>query len=239
VVSLNPMRVIDVNDFPEVYANFNKPILDLDCGKKCAPYNELGIPFCCDTRHTVPTAYELEWEQIKPLTDLWHIWQADSPEEMKGLQDVLPDGQVLLECTGFLSCQRPYRLMACRAFPFYPYLSSNKEFMGISFYWEYRDRCWIISNLDQVSKEYTAQFIETNERIFLGMPEELENFCYHSADTRRLLSQQRRRLTLLHRDGNIYTINPKTEEMRLVRSDKLPKFGPYRVAADLLFSDEM
>jgi hypothetical protein len=233
------MSLINIDDYASIFAGFDAPVSAFDCGEKCSPYNEGGVPFCCDTRYVVPSAYHGEWEYLQTNNDLWHIWRADSIEETKRLQKEIPQGQVLIECLGFTQCHRSFRALTCRAFPFFPYLSSRGEFIGLSYYWEYRDRCWVISNLQVVSFEYRRQFIATFDRIFDWMPEERTTFSYHSADMRRSFSKQRRRFALLHRDGLIYTINADTEEMRCIEPEKLPKYGVYRISAYLPFPDEL
>ena len=137
--------------FFNLYTGFSAPISKLDCGKNCAPYNENHIPFCCDTRHSLPVAYEDEWEYLKAHTDLWHLWNPRQPEHRRHMEKQVPPGQVLIECLGYTLCQRNFRSITCRAFPFYPYFSGEGEFIGVSYYWEYEDRCLVISNLRVVT----------------------------------------------------------------------------------------
>jgi hypothetical protein len=226
------------NDFAQIYARFRSPIAELDCGEKCSPYNESGAPFCCDTRHAVPTAYQAEWEYLQANTDLWHTWQGESPEETQRLQTQTPAGQVLIACQGHTLCQRSFRSITCRSFPFFPYLTNEGEFIGLSYYWEYEDRCWVISNLDQVTPEYRQEFISVYDLLFEQMPQEKENFRYHSAMMRRIFGRKHRAIPLLHRNGAAYKISPKNSRMRRVDVERLPKFGPYQIAALLKFEDE-
>lgn len=226
-------------DFARIYAQFDAPIHVLNCGDKCSPYNERGVPFCCDTRHAVPLAYEAEWEFLHQHTNLWHTWEAPDAATSNLLRKQAPDGQVLLECLGHDRCQRNYRTLTCRAFPFYPYFTRENVFIGLSYYWQYEDRCWVISNLAQVSQDYRTQFIQTYDEIFALFPEERTNFHYHSMIMRRVFGRWRRALTLLHRNGGCYKVSPRTGRMRRVSAQLLPKLGPYRVAAELPFSDEL
>ena len=52
-------------DIRSLYDGFNSPIAKRDCGKKCAPYNTSGKPFCCDICQAVPAAYKSEWNYLK------------------------------------------------------------------------------------------------------------------------------------------------------------------------------
>ena len=226
-------------DFALLYAGFNSPIGALDCGDRCAPYNERGVPFCCDTRHVVPTAYLEEWRYLRANSDLWHLWQADDPAVTNDLREQAPDGQVLIECLGHTHCQRDFRSLACRSFPFFPYITSQGEFIGLSYYWEYQDRCWVISNLDVVTPAYLAEFIAAYETLFEYLPAERENFQYHSAAMREAFGNQRRAVPVLHRSGNWYRVSPHTGRKRRVEAGSLPKFDNYKIAAEMPFPDEI
>lgn len=226
-------------DIESLYAGFQAPIAALNCGDKCAPHNERGVPFCCDTRHAVPTVYREEWEYLEQHTDLWHPWESEDPYETAALQNQTPDGQVLVACLGAAACQRSYRSLTCRSFPFFPYLTREGVFLGLSYYWTYEDRCWVISNLQAVSGEYRGQFIATYDALFEAVPQEKENFRYHSNVMRRIFGRKQRAIPLLHRNGKTYKVAPRTGRMRRVDPESLPKFGPYKIAAELPFPDEL
>lgn len=226
-------------DISTLYADFHVPIAEFDCGEKCSPYNEYGVPFCCDTRHSVPTAYDWEWSYLRSHTDLWHRWEGETDQDTRALQEETPDGQVLIECLGHTRCQREFRSFTCRAFPFFPYLNEAGEFLGLSPYPEYRDRCWLISNLKVVNDEYRQAFIETYQNIFQQLPEERENFAHHSREVRRLSARRGDPVLLLHRDGRAYQVDPKTEVMVEKPLDEFPAFGVYKIAAEMPFPDEI
>ena len=42
--------------------------------------------------------------------------------------------------------------------------------LGLSYYWEYEDKCWVISNLHLVTEEYKQQFLTAFEIIFERIP---------------------------------------------------------------------
>ncbi len=221
-----------------LYAGFETPLADLDCGQKCAPYNG-GIPFCCDIHHAVPTAYPGEWIHLRARTTLWEVWRPKNKAHREEIQADAGD-LILLECKMLPEpgCHRDLRTVVCRAFPFFPYFNSLGEFIGLSVYWEFMDRCWVISNLHIVRHEYQAQFIQTYENIFAQIPSEREAFQYHSEEMRREFQTHRRTIPLLHRDGHTYKISPATEKMRRVKPDSFPKYGPYKIADLLVFPDE-
>jgi hypothetical protein len=231
-------------DFAGLYARFHSPITALDCGSRCAPYNEKGVPFCCDIHHAVPSAYQAEWEFLQANTGLWRPWEADEFEEparqaaIARLQAQTPEGQVLIACLGHTRCQRGFRSLTCRAFPFFPYLSHEGDFLGMSYYWEYEDRCWVISHLEQVTPEYRREFLAAYDLVFERQPQERENFHRHSAVMRRIFDRRRRAIPLLHRNGGAYKITPFNGRLRRVPVESLPLFGPYKIAAAMPFPDE-
>ena len=225
-------------DILTLYNTFHSPIAAFDCGNRCSPYNEYGIPFCCDTRHVIPSAYQSEWRYLQDSTDLWHLWQAENPEDTIRLREQAQPGQVLIECRGHLQCQRGYRSIACRTFPFFPYISSSREFLGLSIYWEYVDRCWVISNLHAVTGDYCQEAVSAFEMIFVQSPADLDHFASFSESMRGEFKRKNRMIPLLHRNGQTYKISAGNERMHCVGSSDFPKFGVYRLAASLPFPGE-
>src|SRR5690349_18019940 len=120
-------------DIRGLYDGFNSPIAELDCGKMCAPHNPSGKPFCCDICHAVPAAYKSEWKYLEPSTDLWHKWRGDECEEnaadVAQLRADTPENMILLACLGPTQCQRDFRALSCRQFPFFPYVTSEYRFL--------------------------------------------------------------------------------------------------------------
>jgi hypothetical protein len=227
------------DDFARLYASFDAPITSLDCGTKCAPYNEYGVPFCCDTGHAIPTAYQVEWDYLRANTDLWHDWEADDAFETAALRAETPEGQFLIECLGYRYCQRNFRSITCRAFPFFPYITRECEFIGLTYYWQYEDRCWVINHLGAVSLEYVRKFVRAYDWIFENIPGELGNFRYHSIIMRRVFGRQKRIIPVLHRDGGVHSATPKGGYLTPVEPETLPKYGPYEIAALMPFPDEV
>jgi hypothetical protein len=224
--------------FATLYASFRSPIAEFDCGKRCAPYNENGVPFCCDTGHAVPTAYQEEWQYLQGHTDLWHPWKAEDSKETERLRSETPDEQVLIACQGHMHCQRGFRALSCRAFPFFPYITADDEFIGLSYYWDFEDRCWIISNLHVVQPIYRQEFVSAYDMIFERTPGERQNYLYHSHVMRQAFIKRRRSIPLLHRDGSNYKISPSSGKMRHSSLENMPKFGVYKIAAGLPFPGE-
>jgi hypothetical protein len=71
------------------------------------------------------------------------------------------------------------------------------------------------------------------------MPKEFENYQVHSEVMRDEFIEKRRAVPLLHRNGNTYKITAHNEKMRRGDIHKMPKFGPYKLAAEMPFPDEI
>jgi hypothetical protein len=242
VLSIMPNRILrtpaDLNaeDIRALYAGFKAPITDLDCGQKCAPYNPSGKPFCCDICHAVPAAYPSEWDALKDATDLWHRYRGDecaSQLKTKPVQPVaetdMPPGMIPLACLGPDKCERENRLLSCRQFPFFPYVTSNYRFLGLVYDWAFESKCWVISNLGRVTDAYREEFVRTYDHLFALFQNEFESYALRSEEMRELFVEQHRRIPMLHREGGCRLISLGSERVRGVEAGQLPKFGIYRV----------
>jgi hypothetical protein len=232
------MSALNPEDFRLLYQQFASPITALDCGEKCAPYNSQGVPFCCDIGHAVPAAYDPEWTYLQSNSALWRLWEPEDPALKLELQGELPPGMQMIACLGHNFCQRDFRSITCRAFPFFPYLDRAGNFLGLVAYWEYEDRCWVISNLDRVTEAYRQEFVNAFESLLRAFPGEREVFRQHSIRMRRSFGRKKRAITLLHRNGGIYKVTPRNGRLRRVNPDHLSRYGPYQIAAQLRFQDE-
>jgi len=222
-------------DMRSLYDGFDSPITALDCGKKCAPHNPGGKPFCCDICHAVPAAYDQEWTYLEKNTELWHEWRGDectaSAASTKNERDQLlaetPRDMLLLACLGPAHCQRPYRAFSCRQFPFFPYVTADYRFIGLAYDWEFENTCWVVSNLGTVSLAYRQQFVETHDRLFAFSQDIFDSYHLHSEMLRERFSGLRRRIPLLHRNGGAYLLSPGSERLARISPESLPRFGFY------------
>ena len=219
-------------NIPDLYARFASPICEQDCGEICRQYNPSGKPFCCDICVAVPVALKEEWAYLKANTKLWHRLRGDEcpsdPIDKEKMQSETPKYMRLVACLGPAFCERDYRTLSCRQFPFTPYITADDRFIGITYNWDFQKVCWVISNLDQVSQTYRQEFFDIYDELLFEHPKEYDNYYWLSEDMREHFIRIRRRIPILHRDGNTYLLSPKTEKLTLVKPESLPKFGPYR-----------
>jgi hypothetical protein len=219
-------------DIPALYDRFDAPITQEDCGAFCSRFNPSGKPFCCDICHAVPVAYRQEWDYLQPHTDLWHEWRGDEcasePVDPREMRADTPGHLLLLACKGPQECQRQYRVSSCRQFPFFPYVTADYRFIGLTYYWDFEPMCWVISHLEKVTMEYRQQFIAVYDDVFNIWPDEFESYAAMSEEMREYFSGQRRRFPLLHRNGSFYTVSPGRGTLRRLSIEKTRQFGPYR-----------
>lgn len=205
-------------EWGQLLARFEAPIAAFDCGRFCAPHNA-GTPFCCSTQHAVPVVFVEEWQHLKAQSDLWHLFRPGNSHERK-MKAELHSASRLIECKGFRHCERENRSLSCRAFPFFPYVTRQGDFVGLAYYWYFEDRCWVISNLHIVTREYVDQFVATYDELFERMPDEKEHFRGYAATMRRVFSRRGWTMPLVHRDGRFYTVEPGTGELTLTSPDR-------------------
>lgn len=224
---------LNPDDLRTLYDGFNSPIAALDCGKKCAPHNPSGKPFCCDICQAVPAAYKSEWKYLERSTELWHKWsggecRAANPQEIAHLKADMPASMILLACLGPAQCQRDFRAMSCRQFPFFPYVTSDYRFLGMAYDWHFESKCWVISNLSRVTPTYREEFIRTYDKLFAWFQGEFEHYAQLSEDLRAHFTRRRKRFPLLHRNGSTYLVSPGNERLQRVDAQSLPRFGYYK-----------
>jgi len=212
--------------YESLYAGFNAPISRFDCGKMCAPHNG-GEPVCCNTQFAIPVSTIEEWTFLKSRSEMWHSYKPRDEAERK-VKEALPRYCKMMECNGASRCERDNRALSCRAFPFFPYVTKEYEFVGLTYYWTFEETCWVISNLQVVDKGFVSEFISTFDYIFRKVADELEIFRDHSASMRRVFSRRGTRIPLIGRDANYYEVLPKTGEIQPTKVEAFEKFGVYK-----------
>jgi len=135
---------------------------------------------------------------------------------------------LLLACLGSKQCQRPYRAISCRQFPFFPDITSDYRFLGLAYAWEFEPTCWIISNLGKVTADCRQEFIRTFDDLFSQWMHEMESYAIRSEKMRSHFKAQKRRFPILHRNGGHYLLSPGSERLARVKPERLPRFGVYQ-----------
>ena len=202
----------------------------VDCGKMCAPLNG-GLPVCCTADHAVPVVTTGEWKHLKNTTEAWKKFK---PKDKAGrkIVDELHEDCRAIECKIAPFCDRSSRTLACRSFPFFPYFNKQEELIGLSYYWIFDDRCWIISNLQVVEDQYIQEMIETYEYLFKKDLEEKEAFLDESKRMRRVFGRKGKVIPIIGRDGGFFKVLPKTKgEVVPAKLSDFGAHGPYKSEA--------
>lgn len=214
------------------YDRFDTPVVPFDCGELCAPHNPSGKPFCCDICHAVPSVYHQEWAYLEANTDLWHPWRGDeclaAPQDPASLLGETPDSMHLLACLGPAQCQRQYRSLSCRQFPFFPYISAGGEFIGLAYNWDFEDTCWVISHLGQVTVAFQREFVAFYQDFFATFPHETGHYARRASHIRQQFLTQNRSIPILHPRNGYSLLRPLNQRLRPVEPTRLPRYGPYR-----------
>ena len=137
---------------------------------------------------------------------------------------------LLLACKGPQECQRQHRLISCRQFPFFPYVTDDYRFIGLAYEWEFEATCWVISHLEQVTEAYRREFVQFYDELFTAWPAEFESYAALSEQMRCHFAGQKRRIPILHRRGGYYLLSPGSERLRRVAPERFRRFKAYQEA---------
>lgn len=216
---------ISAKDFETLYKGFNSPLSRFDCGRKCAPLNG-GEPVCCSTQNAVPVVHKVEFELLKTRTDLWSKFKAYDYATREIVAELTPDCTAI-HCKGARFCERDNRTIACRGFPFFPYITRERNFIGLGTYWVFEDRCWVMSNLQVVDRAFIDEFVATYEALFVKDKSEFATYVDFSASARRVFSRWKRDIAILGRKGDLLIVEPSTGEVRPGKTRDYPKVAPF------------
>lgn len=212
-------------DFAALYDGFTSPVSRFDCGRKCAPLNGDEV-VCCSTQNAVPVVHKVEFELLKTRTDLWSKFKPYD-YATRQIVDELTNDCMAVHCKGTRFCERDNRTIACRGFPFFPYMTRERQFVGLGTYWVFEDRCWMMSNLEIVDRIFVEEFIAAYETLFLKDPTEFKTYVDFSASARRVFSRWKREIALLGRQGELLVVEPSTGAIRPGRKKDFPKAKPF------------
>ncbi len=212
--------------YERIYRLFTAPVSAFDCGARCAAHNG-GTPVCCSTDDAIPIVDSQEWALLKSRTDLWREYVIADKATQKELSDLHHDCTAV-ECKGAAFCERDNRSLSCRTFPFFPYISREGDFLGLSVFWTFEDRCWVQSQLQIVNLRVLGEFVAAYEMLFEVDRDEFTANRDHSANMRRVFARRNRPLPLLGRDGRLYKVTPREHAIVPARFAEFGRWGFYK-----------
>ena len=219
------MSEASVATFRDIHARFNAAISRYDCGKWCAPLNN-GEPVCCSTRQAIPIVQRNEYKVLRQRTDMWHKFKPFDAASRAVATD-LHASCLAVECRGARHCERENRTLACRAFPFFPYFPREGNFVGLAFYWTFADRCWVMSHLEVVKRDFVSEFCAAYELLFADDADERQAFREQSAAVRRVYTRWKKPIPIIAREGGYLSVAPGNGELRPAKVSEFERHGPY------------
>lgn len=217
-------------NFKHLYNRFSASLSRHDCGQFCAPLNHGDGPVCCDIDHAIPVMEKEEFKVLQSRSDLWRRYFPKDKVGKEILKD-LPKSCIGAVCKGARFCERDNRSIACRAFPFYPYMDKEGTILGLATYWIFEDRCWVISNMAAVEKAFVAEFLDAYTYMIERDESEKESFRWQSLTHRRVFSRWNRPIFLIGKEGGYLKILPKGKGVEKATIADLPRHGPYKSQA--------
>ena len=100
--------------------------------------------------------------------------------------------------------------------------------LGLGTYWIFADRCWLISNMQVVEREFVKEFIDAYEYVFQRDSEEKDAMKRHSASHRRISTRYNKPILLIGKEGGFLKVMPRTAEVRIASARDMVKTGPYK-----------
>ena len=186
-------------DFAFIYRNFDSTPVRFDCGKICAPKND-GIPFCCDTGWLIPCTYKREFSYLIKRTDLWKRFRPKTKHEKRIIEET-DKNTVFGQCLGHDRCDRKYRSVSCRIFPFEPYLDLEGNFLGMVYSYRLGNKCPLVDRPKIVSKKFISDQITMWNYIFERDAAEIEVYREESINVRRYLSRKKKPIYIFTPEG--------------------------------------
>jgi hypothetical protein len=110
-------------------------------------------------------------------------------------------------------------------------VTRDRQVIGLTVYWIYEDRCWMISNLRLVETRFIRECLDTWRAIFAKDQEEWQTYVEYAATMRRVFSRWRRQIPVLDSDGRLLLVDPSTGDIRAGRVQDYPTYGPFRSEA--------
>ncbi len=120
-----------------LYDRFKASVSRYDCGNILRSAEQRRAGLAAPPATPFRLMDKTEFKLLQTRSDLWHkfkIHQCRRPGLALGHAQIL---QWRAECKGPAHCERDNRSFACRAFPFYPYLTREDKVVGLATYWTF------------------------------------------------------------------------------------------------------
>jgi hypothetical protein len=174
------------------------PVTRFDCGTLCAPGNG-GVPVCCHAKSILPVLYRAELALLQRRTSMWR--RHTPTGEDAALRSAARPCDVFAVCRGHQHCERQHRALACRTFPFEPYLDHAGRFVGIVFCYDLAHLCPLILGDQAIEDDFVAQCCTMWERLFAFDDGERRFYAAASTTLRRRFGRRGERIPVFTAAG--------------------------------------
>ncbi len=188
-------------DLRELHGLLTAPVTTFDCGTLCAPGNG-GVPVCCHAASVLPVLYRAELAMLRRRSDLWRRHVPAGLVDPQ-TQAALRPCETFAVCRGHQHCERHNRSLACRTFPFEPYLDHDGHFVGLVFAYDQTHLCPLITSGHAIGDDFVAQCCAMYRRLFELAPEEKLLYQGTSRTLRRLFGRLRAPIPVLTGRGTL------------------------------------
>ncbi|OGJ86583.1 MAG: hypothetical protein A2487_11715 [Candidatus Raymondbacteria bacterium RifOxyC12_full_50_8] len=189
------LSVVEIN-WERLYGMFTAPVIEGDCSVLCAHENR-GVPPCCSIRRHVPMLFKEEFAWLMKKTRMW------SPKRA-----LFSNHHAIMfcACKGVRECDRHYRSLSCRFFPFEPYMDDRGRFLGATWMYSVEKTCPLVGSApEKVNQAFIDQFVRVWTKLFLVYHEEYE---FYRAESRKL------REAFARIDRNVQVFTPSLSRAR-------------------------
>jgi len=185
-------------DIAELLDTLRAPVTTFDCGTLCAPKNG-GVPVCCHAPSILPVLYTAELALLQRRSDLWrkHVPSGDDA----ALRHRARGCDVFAVCKGHTQCERDNRSLACRTFPFEPYLDHDGRFVGLVFAFEFSHLCPLITSDHEIRPDFVAQCCAMWRTMFERDADERAFYAGCSRTLRRQFGRMREPIPVFTENG--------------------------------------
>ncbi|MBN1115372.1 MAG: hypothetical protein JXA66_08530 [Oligoflexia bacterium] len=181
------MIKLNEDDFRYLYNILDANITDFDCGAICALEND-GVPVCCEVNVVIPILYKNEYKYVNRHCKLWKRFKPENAHDKRLIKDCGYD-DIMAICRGHKDCNRNYRSMVCRTFPFYPFIEKNGNFLGLTYNYDFENKCILVGHPGMVNPVYIKQSLKAWNYVF--DKDEAEYDAHY--DLSRVIENKRRR----------------------------------------------
>lgn len=185
-------------DIEGLLRTLRAPVTSFDCGTLCAGNNG-GVPVCCHAEQVLPVLYRAELALLQKRSDLWrrHVPKGDDAP----LRAAARTCDVFAVCKGHQHCERDNRSLACRTFPFEPYLDQDANFVGIVFAYDFAHLCPLITSGHEISPRFITQCCTMWERLFALDADERAFYAGCSRTLRRQFGRRHEPIPVFTKTG--------------------------------------